>query len=258
MQAAHEAALLQAAACLEQQQHRCTQLEEAAAQSSGTAVQLHEQLQAAQTEHADALKQAALRHAEVSKDAGDLEIVSFAGVTVLMLPALSASSVCHQSFACQRQLSRTAAWSTFKDTAAESLSRQLRLESAGNCWPEEQAGCSTKHRGPAAKRVSSLSEVQKTAGSHAAASRTELLRGFDDCSHLHLQEVDLLKVRLADARAQVGRDQQQLRQLERQLSRIRTQQDKLRFQELQVCPSACHSPSACHFGEIGQCFCTGV
>ena len=90
MQAAHEAALLQAAACLEQQQHRCTQLEEAAAQSSGTAVQLHEQLQAAQTEHADALKQAELRHAEVSKDTGDLEIVSFAGVTVLILPALSA------------------------------------------------------------------------------------------------------------------------------------------------------------------------
>ena len=68
MQAAHEAALQQAAGCLDQQQHRHTQLEEAAAQSSRTAVQLREQLQTAQTEHAEALKQAELCHAEVSKN----------------------------------------------------------------------------------------------------------------------------------------------------------------------------------------------
>ena len=75
---------------------------------------------------------------------------------------------------------------------------------------------------------------------------------------MHLQEVDLLKVRLAEVRAQAGRDQQQVRQLERQLSRIRIQQDKLRFQELQVCPSACHSLFACHCNEGGQLFCTGT
>ena len=75
---------------------------------------------------------------------------------------------------------------------------------------------------------------------------------------MHLQEADLLKVRLDEVRAQAGRDQQQLRQLERQLSRIRIQQDKLRFQELQVCPSACYSLFACHYCEGGQLSCKGI
>ena len=133
-------------------------------------------------------------------------------------PLSSVCQLCLQSQLCWPEAAQQNIFvEHLQDAAAERLSRQLGLAPAGGCWPEGQAG------------------------KDAAASRTLLPRGCKDCWCLHLQEVDLLKVTLAEVRAQIGRDQQQLRQLERQLSRIRIQQDKLRFQELQVCPPACHS-----------------